>query len=322
MGSMSLRQWIEDHWGFLLVALLLVIFSPVFTDIVPNDDVSTLSKVILIAGNIVLAGVAARGDLLRLAAQRELSTARERWDEQHAEQLTSVSQRARLLQSQTEELDDALLEVRTTFADAAILRSLELRADARKRCIRAALKGLCKILEADSRPPIGEPLKAIYFKATLFEYVKKADGRRVLERRYWHYPDTIQPRTLKWDVDDDWNSGAVQAYLRRQEVVMESVADAAREGEVWKDSRPRQHQEYEQSSMVCVPVWAESLPGAMGESDVRAIMTIDTNQLRYFQSSEDERAFRAQVFGPFLGIIRLVYVLTQERGAAAAGSEV
>jgi hypothetical protein len=309
---------VRDHFGVLLVAILLVVTSSVLTDIVPNKHVSTLSKGILIAGSVLLAFVAAYGDLSRLAIQRRLDGARTAWDVERTEQLTRVSLRATLLQRESEELGEALSEVRNAFESFPSATAL----DVRKACVKASLKALCRVFESDKHLVVTDPLKAVYVKATIFEYESGGQGAGLLVRRYWHYPDTIQPRTDHWDLRADSNAGCVQAYLRRQEVVMESVASAAEGGEVWKDSRPGQHREYSESSMVCIPIWAESQRGAPGESAVRAVMTVDTNQVGFFRSSEDERAFRAQIVGPFLGIIRLAYVITTEQDALKRGREV
>lgn len=306
-------EWIKDHRGVLLVALILIVFSPILTDIVPRSNVPNVAKGLLIGGNIVLAVVAAMADLSRLQAQRRLATARSRWDAEYAAHLLRLSQKGNLLQHVSEELREVLSEVRASFEAPALRANQGASIESRNTCIRAALKALCRVLEADSRPAGEDPLKAIYFKATIFEFVLgETGGPGLLKRKYWYYPDTIQPRTDKWDIADDPNSGCVQAYLRRQEVVLESVKRAAEEGAVWKDSRPGQHLEYEQSSMVCVPVWADPKSGEAAGSAVRGVVTVDTNQLGYFKASENERAFRAQVFGPFLGVIRLVYTLTDE----------
>jgi hypothetical protein len=313
--------WVKEHVGLLAMAVLLTVFSPIFSDILPNPNVSNWSKGLLLGGNIILGIIALSGDLRRLSTQRKLSASRLAWEGEQQRTLARFRIRGGLLQRVSVEVREALTEVREAFCE------MDMRSDPpqslliRQRGVKASLKGLCKLLESDVRPD-PDPLKAISFKATFFEHATVAD-RQKLVRKYWHYPDTIQPRTFEWDVLTDYNSGAVQAYLSRREVVMGSVAEAAKEGETWKDSRPGQHEEYAQSSMVCVPFWSEAVKSRpTADAPPTAIITIDTNQIGYFGDSEDERAFRNQIFGPFLGLMRLIYCLTEPESKQLALPEV
>lgn len=308
---MNVRKWFKDYRGLLLVTLILIVSSPVFTEIIPNPHFSNWNKGILTTGVVILAVVAAKGDAARLAAERNIQNTRTRWDQEQAAKYRQLNGKALLLQRVSEELGEAIAETRDTIGALDLDRSTETKAAARRHCIKASLKSLCKVLEAGSLPREREPLQAIIFKATLFEISTDNDGNGQLERRYWHYPATIQPRTSKWDLVNDSNATAVQAYLRRQEVILESVKKAAKSGDTWKDSRPGHHREYEKSSMICVPVWAETNAADPENSTVRAIVTVDTNQVHFFRDGEDERAFRAQVFGPFMSLIRLIYKLTE-----------
>lgn len=50
-------NWLKQHVGIVLISILLVLFSPIISDILPNDTVSAWSKVALIVGNVLLAAL-------------------------------------------------------------------------------------------------------------------------------------------------------------------------------------------------------------------------------------------------------------------------
>jgi hypothetical protein len=306
----NVNKWFKDYRSLLLVTLILAASSPVFTDILPNHHFSNWQKGILLSGTILLAVVAAKGEASRLATEKRVEIDTVEQGRAQDARYRELNQKANLLQCVSEELGEALSGARDALGELDVSNSQSDKLDARKGCIKSCLKGLCKVLESDKRPSEIEPLKVIYFKATLFELKANEQGGEELERRYWHYPTTIQPRTQRWDIVRDSNAAAVQAYIRRQEVILQNVKDAAAQGEVWKDSRPGQHKEYVQSSMLCVPIWGEQSSADILNPTVRGVITVDTNQLGYFGIGESERAFRAQVFGPFIDLIRLVYKLT------------
>jgi hypothetical protein len=96
--------------------------------------------------------------------------------------------------------------------------------------------------------------------------------------------------------------------------VVDSIIEAAADGQVWKDMRDRQREEYANSSMVCVPVWADRDT----ENIVRGVVTIDTNIKGYFRTGEEEIGFLNELFAPFLEVIRLSYVVTEPSSMISA----
>lgn len=313
---MDSRKWFSENKTWIFVALVILVLSPVVTDILPEKKISVITKVFLILGEIAITAVAVNAERGRQISQQRAEEYREAATEQAARQVELLRDRGILLQRVSEEVRELLSEVRNALR---LVQTIDDKASydaVRQNCIKQTLKSLCKVLEFDSKAPPDNPLKAIYFKATIFEV--SADGTR-LDRQYWHYPDTIQPRTDSWSIAGDPNSGAVQAYTLRQEVVMSRVKDAAEDGKIWKDAWPGQHAKYAESSMICVPIWRDSTTDV--QTVVRSIMTLDTNQMGYFREGEDETAFRNQVFAPFLGVIRLVYTLTDVLGSQTSSTQ-
>ncbi len=302
-------KWIKDHLGVILVTLLLFVLSPVFTEILPNHQLGMFAKATLVLGNLALAGIAATTDIRRLAASRKLGDIDKELRAEQESKLEDLGRRGLTLQRSLERISEAIATLRGVLEDGSSSQSELQRAASRQEAVKTCLKELCDVLLADSRAPADDPLKPTYFKATFFEYDSDQGEAGKLVRKYWHYPSTIAPRTPSWDLVDDPNSAAVLAFRTRQEVALPDVQKAFMEGSRWKDGRAGQHAEYAQSSMLCVPIWREasidpSIP------PVRGVLTVDTNQLGYFQEGETNRASRAMIFGPFLGLVRLVYLLT------------
>jgi hypothetical protein len=253
----------------------------------------------------------ATSELTRLKLERELRSSSEEWARRQVEERQHITHRAVLLQSVTSRSAEAIAEMRTCIESLPTTKAAT-RAElsfARQECVKAALRSLCLVLDDDRRPD--DPLKVAYFKATFFEYFPEPPSAGVLRREYWYYPDLIQPRTREWSIANDPNAAAVRAFITRQEVVLPRVANAAAKGSEWKDGRPGHATEYEQSSMVCIPVWTSGGDEKeFGGNTVMGILTVDTNQLDYFVGGEDARAARNELFGPFLGLIRLAYAFT------------
>jgi uncharacterized membrane-anchored protein YhcB (DUF1043 family) len=309
----SATSWLKDHLGIVLVSILLAIFSPIFTDILPNKEVSTWPKIALVAGNILLAVYTASSELRRISVQKQLSGAKEKWDAEQAESRRALNRRAHTLQTLSNSVAEAVADLRVSFQDLHAQGSPDADqvSATRQACVKTILRELCLVLAAD-RPTDTDPLKPTYFKATFFEYVPNPHTSGELKRQYWHYPDTIQPQTAHWDIDRDSNAAAVVAFMTRREVVLPDVAAAAADGSYWKDSRPRQHAEYAQSSMVCIPVFTETKETNDQSNPVLGVLTVDTNQVLYFNIGETARALRNEVFGPFLSLIRLAYAVSHK----------
>ncbi len=138
----------------------------------------------------------------------------------------------------------------------------------------------------------------------------------MLERAYWYYPATKRPQNEQFDVTQDYQAAAVQCYKKGALVVLELVSEAAVSGRDWKDMREGQREEYANSSMVCVPVWAERDT----DNTVRGVITVDTNIAGYFKNTEEEQGFLNELFAPFLEVIRLAYVITERLSPAGSRS--
>jgi hypothetical protein len=304
-------RWLKDHLGFVLISILLVLFSPIFTDILPDKQTSGIAKVLLVGGNVLLAVYAGVSEVRRNAAQRQLSNEQSVWTAKLLQDRLAVSHRAIVLESVVNRCSEVVAELRVSIEAIRLTPQVapEQVASARQTCVKAILRALCLVLESD-HPLDADPLKAVYFKATFFEFEPIAGREGNLRRAYWHYPDTIHPQTIFWSIDDDANAAAVIAFKTQREVILPSVAKAAVSGSQWKDSRAGQRQEYEQSSMVCIPVFTDVRDPRAPKNTVMGILTVDTNQLDYFQVGENNRALRSEVFGPFLGLIRLAYGVT------------
>jgi len=304
---MKLSKWARDNWGLLIIALLTAVFSPVAVDILPNGTIVGGVKFILIAGYVVLAVAVALSEAARQQAERRLQIQGSEVEDRLQERLHGLLVRGGLLHAVSQEVSELLSELRRELVEAAAAPTIENYELARQRSIRAALQSLCKVLSADRTKAEDDRLAATYFKATLFEWDGSQGKKGVLRRAYWHYPATKRPQTESFDLHNDWNSGAAQCYLKGTVVVMQRVSVVAAEGKVWKDMRDGQREEYANSSMVCVPIWADRDVGR----DVNGVVTIDTNILDYFRNGEEEIGFMNELFSPFLAYIRLVYSVTR-----------
>jgi hypothetical protein len=304
---LKLHKWVRDNLGLLLVTALTAIFTPILVEVWPNRTVGLGVKIFLIVSYGTLAVATALSEASRQQTEARLQAQRTDVENQLKEQLHGLLVRGGLLHGVSHEISEVLSEFRREVVEALAEGSAERFIIARERAIKAALRSLCEVLRADRTRTNDERLAATYFKATLFEWDASEGDRGVLRRAYWHYPITKQPQTHLFDVHHDMNAGAVQSYLHGTIIVMERVIDAAAAGRVWKDMREGQRQEYANSSMVCVPVWADRDT----ENVVRGIVTVDTNISDYFQSSEEEIGFMNELFAPFLEVIRLVYVVSE-----------
>jgi hypothetical protein len=309
----SAVTWLKEHAGIVLLSILLVVFSPILTDIFPKKEVSTWPKVALVVGNVLLALYTATSELRRIALKRQLDGAEAAWEAKQAESRRALNRRAHTLQTLSNSVAEATAELRIYFHSLRTRTpvALEHVLAARQDSVKAILRQLCLVLDSD-RPTDTDPLKPTYFKATFFEYVATAGRSGELKRQYWHYPETIQPQTARWDIDQDSNAAAVVAFKTRREVVLPDVAAAAADGSHWKDSRPQQHAEYAQSSMVCIPVFSDTRDPNLPGSPPLGVLTVDTNQVQYFSLGESARALRNEVLGPFLSLIRLAYAISNE----------
>ncbi len=309
MGVTAARSWISDHLGLILLSILLTLFSPIFTDLLPNASVSLWAKILLIVGNVLLAIYTAASELRRIELGRKLLTDRSTWEAEQRETQYATARRTALLASASARVGETISLLRDLTAQN--VGNSSDRGDAgqtRQAAVKGVLSALCRVLDAD-RPMDSDPLKVVYFKATFFKY-ESAGG--VLKREYWHYPDTLQPHTAEFRIDKDSNAGIVVAFTGRREVVMPSVAEAAAAGLEWKDKRPAQHVDYANSSMICIPIWADSRESLNTSSPVMGVLTIDTNQINYFRVGEDARAERNEVLGPFLSLLRLAYAVVPD----------
>jgi hypothetical protein len=297
----------------LLITALTAIFTPVMVDIWPEPKINIGIKIFLIASYAILATSTALTEMARQRTEARLRAQRADIERQLKEQLHGLLVRGGLLHGVSHEISEVLSEVRREVVQAIADGTPGRFLIARERTIKAALRSLCEVLRSDRSRTRDERLAATYFKATLFELDISSGRAGVLRRAYWHYPITKQPQTHQFDVYHDPNAGAVQCYVNGTMIVMQRVTDAAAAGRVWKDMRDGQRQEYANSSMVCVPVWADR----DNDQNVRGVVTVDTNITDYFQSSEEEIGFMNELFAPFLEAIRLVYVVT-EAGALGA----
>lgn len=304
---MVLTKWLRDNRNLVLITVLTAVFSPILADIWPNRTIDTGIKVFLVISYLLLAAATAAAEISRQRSESRLRARRAEIEDQLKEQLHGVLVRGGLLHGVSYEISEVLSEVRREIVQAIADGTRERFAVARERAIKASLRSLCEVLRSDRSRTRDERLAATYFKATLFEWDNSAGERGILRRAYWHYPITKQPQTHRFDVYHDSNAGAVQCYLNSTMIVMQRVIDAAAAGRVWKDMRERQRQEYANSSMVCVPLWADR----DNDNKVRGVITVDTNITDYFQSSEEEIGFMNELFAPFLEVIRLVYAITE-----------
>lgn len=304
---MKLHKWARDNWGLILVTVLTAVFTPILVEIWPNQTINLGVKTFLLASYGSLAVATGLGEAARQQTEARLRAQRSEVEHQLKEQLHGLLVRGGLLHGVSHEISEVLSEVRRELVQSLADGSPERFVVARERAIKAALRSLCEVLRADRTRTRDERLAATYFKATLFEWDGSQGTQGVLRRAYWHYPITKQPQTHLFDVQYDVHAGAVQCYLNGTMIVLERVIDAAAAGRVWKDMREGQRQEYANSSMVCVPVWADRDT----ENVIRGIVTIDTNITDYFQSNEEETGFMNELFAPFLEVIRLVYVVSE-----------
>jgi hypothetical protein len=301
------RAWARKRVGVLLAGLILVVLSPILTDIAPKKDVPLASKILLVVGTVSLAIYTAASEIQRIRLQKKADDARVRMQLESDAQRLAISQRATLLKRVSIGCSEAMRDLRSSVRQmGAIAGSTPNQyAVSRQAAVKGALRALCDALDT-ARTIDADPLKAVYFKATVFEFEAIVGRQGMLRRKYWHYPDTIAPRTASWSIDDDSTSACVIAYVTRQEVVLPRVAAAAANGTTWKDAYAHQRDSYAQSSMVCVPIFSDS-GHEDGVSSVLGVLTVDTNQLDYFLPGENDKALRNEVFGPFLGLIRLAY---------------
>ena len=304
---MVLLNWLRDNRSLLLITALTAVFTPVMVDIWPQREINFGIKIFLIASYAILAAATALTEIARQRTEARLRAQRVDIERQLKEQLHGVLVRGGLLHGVSHEISEVLSEVRREVVQAIAEGTNDRFAVARERAIKAALRSLCEVLRSDRTRTRDERLAATYFKATLFEWDGSAGRQGILRRAYWHYPITKQPQTHRFDVYHDANAGAVQCYLKGTMIVMQRVIDAAAAGRVWKDMRDSQRQEYANSSMVCIPVWADR----DNDQNVRGVVTIDTNIIDYFQGSEEETGFMNELFAPFLEVIRLVYIITE-----------
>lgn len=304
---MVLLSWLRDNRSLLLITALTAVFTPVMVDIWPEPKINLGIKIFLVIAYGILAATTALTEISRQRTEATLRAQRADIELQLKEQLHGLLVRGGLLHGVSHEISEVLSEVRREIVQAIAEDTPERFAIARERAIKAALRSLCEVLRSDRIRTRDERLAATYFKATLFEWDGSSGTQGLLKRAYWHYPITKQPQTHQFDVYHDANAGAVQCYRRGTMIVMQRVIDAAAAGRVWKDMRTSQRQEYANSSMVCIPVWADR----DNDQNVRGVVTIDTNITDYFQSSEEETGFMNELFAPFLEVIRLVYVITE-----------
>jgi hypothetical protein len=306
-------QWFSENRYLLLLLGITAAFSPALTDVWPRDDIHVASK-LAITGAYILLG--AETIISQNAWRKARADAKEAIRERDAERAAveaqlrdvnrHVTERGLQLREVSRRAADLLSDVRRELTQALATRTRESLVTARERTIRGSLSALCDVFESERGGSGDERLDVTFFKATLFEHDPSIGEEGGLARAFWHYPGTKRPQTEDIDFKKHPQAAATRCYREQKMVVLEDVEEEARAGVQWEDLRPSQHSDYAGSSMICVPVWAER--GSPVE--VRGVVTIDTNRARYFKREAASVEFLNQILEPFLGIIRLMYTVT------------